>query len=312
MTTLMFQNVLLVRNDGTTMRRVVTTSSKPSRGSRIAKTVYSDTVRFVFFAGLEGTGHHAWQDVWAKCPVENTKRRLEFRCAFDTELLNALYSGFNGAGGLFNPKDEKQYQKRRNQILRLFKKYSAKSDGIPTAVILNTFMETGQGSGMISYPNYKGPLKPLHHGRLEILAELAEIAQVDLRIVYLDRPAGEIARSDLRRFQDGPPVDEMMMLIDNAMILRTQLEMIDFKFFRCFDTLHATLDETMSILKFILPVSATSSRDLFQNKILSNMASKIKHKKKEKVVNLGQKDIGDGMLRILEMSVQGIRGICPV
>ena len=310
--TLTIQNVWLVRNDETTMRRVVTTSSKPSRGSRIAKTVYSDTVRFVFFAGLEGTGHHAWESVWQKCPVENRERRLEWRCAFDNELLNALYSGFNGAGGLFNPKDEKQYQERRNQILRLFKKYSANSDGIPTAVVLNTFTETGKGSGMISYPNYRGPLKPLHHGRLEILAELAEIAQVDLRIVYMDRPAGEIARSDLRRFQDGPPVNEMMMLIDNAMILRTQLEMIDFKFVRCFDTIHATLSETMDIFKFILPVSATSSSDPFQNKILSNMASKIRHKKKEKVVDLGQKDIGDGMLRMLEMSVKGLRELCPV
>mgnify|MGYP001243721097 CR=1 FL=1 len=119
--TLTIQNVWLVRNDETTMRRVVTTSSKPSRGSRIAKTVYSDTVRFVFFAGLEGTGHHAWEAVWKKCPVENTQRRLEFRCVFDNELLNALYSGFNDNGGLFNPKDERQYQERRNQILRLFK-----------------------------------------------------------------------------------------------------------------------------------------------------------------------------------------------
>lgn len=310
------QNLFLVQNETTMIGRVVTTSSdrNPSRGSKIVKTVYSDTLRFVFFAGLEGTGHHAWQSVWSKCPIGDTKRRLEFRCAFDDELLNSLYSGFNNDGGLFNPKNEKQYQERRSYVINSFKKYRANEDGIPTAVILNTYTQTGKGSGMISYPNYNGPLKPLHHGRLEVLAELAEIAQVDLRIVYLDRPAREIARSCLKRMAIIPPMNELMMLTDNAMILRTQLEMIDSNFFRCFDTLHSTHDQMLGIFKFILPLSSAGSRDPIRTKkLLENMALKIKQKKKEKNIQLQQyeSDIGDGILRMLEISVDGIRGICP-
>ena len=43
------------------------------------------------------------------------------------------------------------------------------------------------------------------------------------------------------------------------------------------------------------------------------MALKIKQKKKEKNIQLQQyeSDIGDGILRMLEISVDGIRGICP-
>jgi hypothetical protein len=36
-------------------------------GGVVAKTQYSDTLRFVFVAGLEGAGHHAWQSLLTPC-----------------------------------------------------------------------------------------------------------------------------------------------------------------------------------------------------------------------------------------------------
>ena len=76
---------------------------------------------------------------------------------------------------------------RRSLVIDAFSKYQRRKYDIPTAVILNTFTQTNRGSGMISYPNYNGDLKPIHHGRLALLAELAEMTQIDLRILVLDR-----------------------------------------------------------------------------------------------------------------------------
>lgn len=33
----------------------------------VRKTVSSDRLRFVFFAGVEGTGHHFWTALWPSC-----------------------------------------------------------------------------------------------------------------------------------------------------------------------------------------------------------------------------------------------------
>lgn len=306
--------VLLTRNAASVTNQVSWTYNR--RRPVIRKTVYDENLRFVFIAGLEGTGHHAWQEVWKECPIGDGEKRLKFRCAFDIELLNQLYRGFNKNGGVFNPSTESEYQTRRASIIEFFKKYKQQqqSSEISTAVILNTFIQSKEGSGMISYPNYSGRDKAIHHGHLHILAELAEIAAVDLRIVVLDRPAREIARSVLRRIQKIPAMSEIMMITDNAMVLQTQLEMIDSDFFRCIDTIHSTHEQILDVFQFILPPIATrgdSDRNPFHKGVLKSMTSQIKFKKQQAAQNIEIKNefVGDGILRLLEMAVQGLRSV---
>jgi hypothetical protein len=61
------------------------------------------------------------------------------------------------------------------------------------------------------------------------------VAQVDLRIVVLQRDAGEILHSTVSRGLRGPTTmaTQPGILLDNAMVLGGQLALLDRKFFFC-------------------------------------------------------------------------------
>ena len=71
-----------------------------------------------------------------------------------------------------------------------------------------------------------------------------------------------------------------MMLIDNAMVLRAQLETIDSNYFRCIDTIHSTPDEISTLLRFLLPSVAPNSP------FLDAMVQQVKFKKEEERRNI--------------------------
>lgn len=51
-------------------------------------------------------------------------------------------------------------------------------------------------TGMMSYPNFNGPDKTLQYVDFRLIAEEAERAGVDVRMVYLSRSARAVLRSD--------------------------------------------------------------------------------------------------------------------
>lgn len=57
-------------------------STLPPSSMFVPKTRYSNRTRFVFFAGLEGTGHHLWESVLKRCP----------HCESSCPLQRALWS----------------------------------------------------------------------------------------------------------------------------------------------------------------------------------------------------------------------------
>jgi len=202
--------------------------------SFVSKKQFSSDVRFLFVAGVEGTGHHGWQDALETCG----------KCVFLPEVSCLLWNELKDKDSLFpallrskKPDIELILQHRVVDALR-----TAQEQHNDSLIILNAFEDetvTGRHkecyTGMMSYPNFNGPDKALQRPDIQLLAQLAELAEVDLRVLVLLRPAEQILAStvDNRHFETENR--EGLFLADNAQALNLQLSRIDPEFMMCFD-----------------------------------------------------------------------------
>ena len=190
--------------------------------SLVQKTIFSDENRFVFVAGLEGTGHHAIGSLFRNCNEHNQL------CDNDREASMLLYNGNGKPHGVFVfllDTQEHDIESRRVQFVNQLKEKNTQPGR--HLVILNTM----GGNGELSYPNYGGANKPLDHVNIRELAYLAEQAGVDLRIIVLCRPAKEILTSTTEHRNFGTRNRESAILADNAAVLAAELQLIDQRFY---------------------------------------------------------------------------------
>lgn len=215
----------------------------------VKKTVFSEKTRFVFIAGLEGTGHHAYMDFFEACADA-----AGGVCAASQSFVKLLFNPGNKWDpvtlgmkpfGVFvypwdTPANSSGIQAMRQNLIRHFQ--LASNSG--KLVLLNTLTSNanfdpelpgfaGITPGMVSYPNYNGDDKGLKHVDVHELAYLAEQAGVDLRIVVGARPAGEILVSVIDHRHFLPPFVETAILADDAAALSAQLELVDDAFVMC-------------------------------------------------------------------------------
>ena len=147
---------------------------------RLAKRVSSSRVRFLFVAGIEGSGHHAVREIHLRC------EQLHGPCAHSDRITKLLYHGENNADGIFVYGNDHQTVSSISEMREELKsavKVEMNKYKKPTLVLLNTGF--GAGVGMISYPNYNGAGKSIHHPDLNELAKTFEEAGADLRIFVL-------------------------------------------------------------------------------------------------------------------------------
>lgn len=216
----------------------------------VKKTIVDDRTRVLFVAGIEGSGHHAIKDVLELC----FSMRLCRAAPFSKDLF---YRG-SGSQGLFGAanysshpdllevtlgrmkefvfnvshnlpiEDNAAYDKRKVVFPGHF---GPENESTPPHIYV-IGLETFPSAGMMSYPNFNdGQTKALDHPDLIPLAILAEEAGIDLRILVLSRPAYDTLYSVIRRGYGngyGPEI-----LVDNAIALTHQMQMIDPAFFLC-------------------------------------------------------------------------------
>ena len=183
---------------------------------RVTKTHFSSSSRVLFVAGLEGSGHHMWQQVLGRC----FRRGL---CETDANLSTLLHAVRHRDGphgqlakkGLFEHalQDgafvyESPPAETEARLARVRERlHAAASSSKPRLLVLNgiggglgmcvplhgkdngTRGTTTWCSGMLSYPNMAGLNRALHNPDLYRLARWAEAAGADLRVVVVRRSA---------------------------------------------------------------------------------------------------------------------------
>lgn len=190
----------------------------------VTKKNFNDKARFVFVAGLEGTGHHAMKSLFGAC--------APLCKAAAASVSGALYKGGSNPTGVFvfGDQDIASILSQRTSFKSALKQETLDATD-DTLYILNTM--GGGGSGQMSYPNFSGGDKSLHHPNVHELAALAEAAGVDFRVLVLQRNSHEIRLSDVDHRHFGKEAHELAVLADNAAVLSSQLALMDPKFFVC-------------------------------------------------------------------------------
>ena len=162
--------------------------SVPPRNSSslgvVQKTAFSDKMRMVFVVGLEGSGHHYMNGGVLRKLCNSDAVQCPDVCSIADVWYNTL-SKFSEAS---------EYREGLEQLRRDMDDLSLFADGLGRkTVAVATFQKCkGYDIGEMSFPNYGGSDKPLQYVDLRILAEEAELAGIDLRLIYLNRPSTEV------------------------------------------------------------------------------------------------------------------------
>lgn len=167
---------------------------------------------FVFFAGLEGTGHHFYEKI-----MQTKAKKLQQMTSYNgtnfvADILSielALYNDAVPERGLFtgplafkkkrvHPDGDALFQTvvdllnaTHHRVLDGLEKMSSEGNSETVPIPLNAFNVRGP-FGMNSYPNYLVPLRPLQYPDLHLLYRACDAAQVDCGHVYMHRDPYEI------------------------------------------------------------------------------------------------------------------------
>lgn len=227
----------------------------------LPKKTYDARKRMLFVAGLEGSGHHLISDMFMEC---------KFLCSFADQIPRLLFDFVNCTRGVvypwekgFKPEAQKKnglyrtasyaehcerefqppvsynglfgvdgYVTHGDNVINIYKRMrdqATRTDSDSNLILLNP--PEDDHVGQLSYPNFGGPLRNLHNPDLHVLAAIAEAARIDLRILVLQRPASEMYRSIVRRFNAKP--SDLIDMATAASVLLTQLHQVDSSFYTC-------------------------------------------------------------------------------
>ncbi|CAM9273098.1 unnamed protein product, partial [Laminaria digitata] len=160
----------------------------------VQKTAVSSNMRFVFAVGLEGAGHHYFAEVLDHLfDVNKDLVRISGR-----DNVNRVFYTINNSMGYNAEHYRETLTGARENMRNLARRGAALK--FPGTVVSMFGRFT-----LLSYPSGRGPNKALKYFDLRKLAEVAEAEGVDLRLLYLRRPAKELMIADIihRHFENG-------------------------------------------------------------------------------------------------------------
>lgn len=171
-----------------------TSNAAESNGSHpIEKHIVSSKLRLVFFAGLEGTGHHYFSEAFS----------MMFTTFSDVVEIDACDIARNIYLPLTMTTDPFHYEKTQLALRSALQNLSEVQEDLGgEGTIVTVQHRKGQPSrchganAQLSFPNNPGPDKALAYPDLQVLARVAEEEGIDVRILYLQRSAKELLLSD--------------------------------------------------------------------------------------------------------------------
>jgi hypothetical protein len=177
----------------------------------VTKKTYSNRVRFIFIAGMGGTGHHGWDMVLTEGNVCVRSVRLE-------RAIRNLWWGNDVAADRFAERVGKCLVALTTQAMR------------GKGSVVYCLNAIGHPRLMYSYPNSNSPR---HHPNVYSLAKIAEEVKVDLRIIVIHRaPAPQLVSLSINRNFLSLP-EEAHQMSNQGALINSQLHAIDPRFFVC-------------------------------------------------------------------------------
>ena len=183
----------------------------------ISKTRRSDKSRFLFVAGLGGTGHHGWSEAFQTL-MKPRGRGPNQRCASDRPLDEALRKLWY--------KNDGEVDVSYALLVEHLRRVDSAAERLPNA--LNVFCLNLMSGSLLSYPDFNSPL---HHPNLISLAAACEDAGVDLRIIVIHREPMRMIASLSRRFKEVS--FEALQMANQAALLNAQVDRLDPSFLYC-------------------------------------------------------------------------------
>lgn len=185
--------ILAVRGATADPAVVASAESAPSLDDGlIAKTVVSNKLRVIFFAGLEGTGHHFAMSA--------------FRNVFgdhDIEQIGGCGLALNIYLPITMTSTATRYSRAQDRLRMELRRLAELEKDLQPPGTFITVQRTNQlqdeecpSLGAMSYPNNHGPDKALACPDIPQLALIAEEEGVDFRILYLQRSAKALLLSN--------------------------------------------------------------------------------------------------------------------
>jgi hypothetical protein len=182
----------------------VGSETKSIQGSSLrghATTQRKSSVSFVFFVGLEGTGHHFMKTLISSSPdinrlkeldIENYGRKLR-RHLFNDDKQNGLWNAHCND----NP-EEVDVAESHDKVVEYLSKINRMADGEEITFPVNLVRE--KGYGMVSYPNFKGSCRSLNYPNLDHFYHACDVAGVECKHAYIYRdPYSVLASTTLKR-----------------------------------------------------------------------------------------------------------------
>eukprot|EP00752_Nemacystus_decipiens_P004768 g4339.t1 len=215
----------------------------------VAKTAFSDKMRLVFVVGLEGSGHHYLNDVvvGGLCKSDTVK------CPDICSLADVWY---NKLSTFTNPSE---YKDGIEELGKEMEHLSHFANGLRNkTVAVANFAKCGvlkrYHVGEMSFPDYAGRDKPLQHVDLRMLAEEAERAGIDLRLIYLGRASEEILISTTEHRRFGNFAHQARVLINAASVISSSFAELHPDFLTCFSyNNRASSVQASRVAEFVMP-----------------------------------------------------------
>lgn len=194
---------------------------------RVNKTVFSSTLRFVYAAGLEHTGHHLWHN--GIFPFLDPEYGKGYSNPVFKELIKHEKRHLNNTAvriAELSERFQEYYAERTAHLDREIER------NLSVQRSRNESLADDRVAGIMScsYPCLGALIRP----DVRISAAAAEAAGVDLRIILMTRSPRKIVHdAQAVYFVGGRPVSRICVLNTACAALKLQISMLDPKFYLC-------------------------------------------------------------------------------
>ncbi len=201
----------------------------------VEKHIFSNQTRFIFFAGLGGTGHHLIEQL-----IKGLNHTKEYADA--PEIRNNLWNTKVRSDSLFTIHSKHGFKEAIKNVYQGFHSHNTLHNKIydstklkPAVYFTLNCLASGR-SGMLSYPNFFAS-QHNYEPNFNILAKVAECAGVDYRVVIMTRDPFNSIISVFKRFLKKSTYKQILQYIDLFALsqrhLLRQIASTDKSFYTC-------------------------------------------------------------------------------